>query len=134
LILIRARNVNTIKTIWEIQQQSWHLNYLKYSVECCLTLNEVNKLSMLWALESGRYLSIRYWVSVLGNYMSTSYCRIQWSIPGPSRLQFSWKKSRYVIFGLQTDKKMTTRKTYFDTYKLINVKFYLNSEFYCTMI
>jgi len=25
---------------------------------------------------------------------------------------------------------MTVRKTYFDTYKLINVKLYLNSEFY----
>jgi len=37
-----------------------------------------------------------------------------------------------IIFGLQTNKKniMTARKTYFDICKLINVKLYLNSEFY----
>jgi len=42
------------------------------------------------------------------------------------------KKSRYVIFVLQSDKKniMTAGKTYFDTCKLINVKLYLNFEFY----
>ena len=41
------------------------------------------------------------------------------------------EKPRYVIFSLQTEKNiMTSRKTYFDTCKLINVKLYLNSEFY----
>jgi len=37
-----------------------------------------------------------------------------------------------VCYDLQTDKKniMIARKTYFDTCKLTNVKFYLNFEFY----
>jgi len=63
--------------------------------------------------------------------MNIPYCRIQRSIPGSSRLR-QLEKPRYVIFGLQTDKKniMTARKTYFDTCKLSNVKLYLNSEFY----
>ena len=58
----------------------------------------------------------------------------------PSTTKHSWaiktatqlEKLRYVIFGLQIDKKniMTACKTYFDTCKLTNVKLYLNSEFY----
>jgi len=52
-------------------------------------------------------------------------------IHGSSRLRLSWR-NRDVIFNLQIDRKniVSQDASVFDDYNLINVKLYLNSEFY----
>ena len=104
LILIRARNGNNC-----IVRVMSHV-----------ALNEVNKLSMLCALESGRYLSMSLHSCDLYEYpLLSSTTKHSWA----NKTQL--KKPRYVIFGLQTDKKniMTAHKIYFDSCKLTNVNF-----------
>jgi len=94
-----------------------------------LTLNEVNKLSILRALERGRHLSMSFRALNLYEYhLLPSTTKYSWAIKTATQLE----KPQYVIFTLQTNKKnnMATHKIYLDNCKLINVKFYLNSEFF----
>ncbi|XP_018307224.1 uncharacterized protein [Mycetomoellerius zeteki] len=94
-----------------------------------VTLNEVNKLSMLRTLESGRYLSMSFRSWDLYEYpLLSSTTKHSWAIK--TAIQF--EKPRYVIFALQTNRKnnIATHKTYLDNCKLTNVKLYLNSEFF----
>ena len=87
-------------------------------------LSEINKLSMLRALESGRYLSMafRSW----GLY-EFSLLHL-WAIKTATQLE----KPRYVIFAMQTGRKnvMSEDVSRFDNCKLTNAKLYLNSECY----
>ncbi|KYM80428.1 hypothetical protein ALC53_09126 [Atta colombica] len=88
-------------------------------------LNEVNKLSMLHVSESGRYLSMSFRSWDLCKYRLLSVTtKHSWAIKTAIQLE-----KRYVIFSLKKN-IMTAHKIYFDTCKLINVKLYLNSEFY----
>ncbi|XP_024874032.1 uncharacterized protein LOC112456000 [Temnothorax curvispinosus] len=94
-----------------------------------VTLNEVNKLSMLRALESGRYLSVSFRSWDLYEYpMLQSTTKHSWAIKTATQLE----KPRYVIFALQTGRKniMSQNVSVFDACNLTNVKLYLNSEFY----
>ncbi|XP_029678561.1 uncharacterized protein LOC115244772 [Formica exsecta] len=92
-------------------------------------LNEINKLFLLRALGSGRYLnmSFRSWdlyeFPLLHNTTKHS-----WTVKAASQLE----KPRYVIFALQIGRKNAVSKdiTTFDDCKLTNVKLYLNSKFY----
>ena len=128
LILIRSRNDNncifgpaSTEAEIELFKIQWRMPHV--------ILNEVNKLSLLRALESGRYLkmSFRSWdlyeFPLLHNTTKHS-----WTVKAASQLE----KPRYVIFALQTGKKNAVSKdiTTFDDCKLTNVKLYLNSEFY----
>ncbi|KYN08234.1 hypothetical protein ALC62_00785, partial [Cyphomyrmex costatus] len=119
LILIRARNDDNclvgnsaVVSKLELFKIQWRMPHV--------VLSDVNKLSMLRALESGRYLSMafRSW---------DLYEKHSWAIKTASQLE----KPRYVIFALQTDrKKMSEDTSQFDDCKLTNVKLYLNSECY----
>ncbi|XP_070158983.1 uncharacterized protein [Polyergus mexicanus] len=128
LILICLRNDNncifgnasTVASI-EFFKIQWRMPHV--------ILSEVNKLFLLRALESGQYLKIssRSWdlyeFPLLHNTSKHS-----WTVKAISQLE----KLRYVIFALQTGRKNAVSKdiTTFDDYKLINVKLYLNSEFF----
>ncbi|XP_071634093.1 uncharacterized protein [Temnothorax longispinosus] len=79
-----------------------------------VTLNEVNKLSMLRALESGRYLSVSFRSWDLYEYpMLQSTTKHSWAIKMATQLE----KPRYVIFALQTGRKniMSQNVSVFDT-------------------
>ena len=132
LILIRSRNdynclVGNPVTKPEIElfKVQWLMPHV--------ALNEINKLSMLRALESSRYLrmSFRSWdlyeYSLLQN-TTKHWHSSHWTIKTAIQLE----KQRYVIFALQTGRKnvMSRDVSVFDDCNLSNVKVYLNSEFY----
>ena len=128
LILIRARNdnnsmVGSHATEPEIQlfKVQWRMPHV--------TLNEVNKLSILRALESGRYLSMSFRSWELYEYpLLQSTTKHSWAVKTATQIE----KPRFVIFALQTGRKniMSQNAIIFDDCNLINVKLYLNSEFY----
>ncbi|XP_018400174.1 PREDICTED: uncharacterized protein LOC108777718 [Cyphomyrmex costatus] len=93
-----------------------------------VVLSEINKLSMLRALESGRYLSMPFRSWDLYEYpLLPNTTKHSWAMKTATQLE----KPRYVIFVLQTDrKKMAEDTSRFDDCKLTNVKLYLNSECY----
>lgn len=128
LILIRARNDNncimgnpTTEPEIELLKVQWRMPHV--------TLNEVNKLSLLRALQSGRYLSMSFRSWDLYEYpLLQSTTKHSWAVKTATQLE----KPRYVIFALQTGRKniMSQDICAFDDCNLINVKLYLNSEFY----
>jgi len=128
LILIRARNDNnSIKGNSETEPEielykvQWRMPHVM--------LNEVNKLSLLRTLNSGRYLSMTFRSWDLYEYpLLQSTTKHSWAVKAATQLE----KPRYVIFALQTGRKniMSKSSTVFDDCKLTNVKLYLNSECY----
>jgi len=90
-----------------------------------VALYEINKLSMLRALENGHYLSFRSWN--LNEYpLLQNTIKHSWAVKMATQLE----KSQYIIF-VQTDRKnVMSRVSVFDDCNLSNVKIYLNSEFY----
>jgi hypothetical protein len=128
LILIRARSDNNCllgspSTEPEIQllKVQWRMPHVQ--------LHEVDKLSMLRAVESGRYLSMSFRSWDLYEYpLLQSTTKHSWAVKTATHLE----KPRYVIFALQTGRKnvMYQDATVFDEGTLSNVKLYLNSEFY----
>ncbi|XP_039306389.1 uncharacterized protein LOC120358032 [Solenopsis invicta] len=128
LILIRARNDNNclvgdpaMEPKLELFKVQWRMPHVM--------LNEVNKLSMLRTLQSGRYLSVSFRSWDLYEYpLLPSTTKHSWAVKTATQLE----KPRYVIFVLQTNRKniMRADKRYLNTSKITNVKLYLNSEFY----
>lgn len=128
LILIRSRNDNNCLVGHTSAEAEIELLKIQWRMPHVI-LNEINKLSLLRALESGRYLnmSFRSWdlyeFPLLHNTTKHS-----WTVKAASQLE----KPRYVIFALQTGRKNAVSKeiTIFDNCQLTNVKLYLNSEVY----
>jgi len=128
LILIRARSDNnclvgnpTTEPEIDLLKVQWRMPHV--------ILNEVNKLSLLRALESGRYLSMSFRSWDLYEYpLLQSTTKHSWAVKTATQLE----KPRYVIFALQTGRKniMSRDVSVFDDCNLTNVKLYLNSEFY----
>ncbi|XP_070522412.1 uncharacterized protein [Cardiocondyla obscurior] len=128
LILIRARNDNnsimgdsTTEPEIELHKVQWRMPHVM--------LNEVNKLSLLRTLDSGRYLSMTFRSWDLYEYpLLQSTTKHSWAVKAATQLE----KPRYVIFALQTGRKniMSRSSAVFDACELTNVKFYLNSECY----
>ncbi|XP_036147678.1 uncharacterized protein LOC118647256 [Monomorium pharaonis] len=128
LILIRARNNNNclmesseLEPKIELLKVQWRMPHV--------LLNEINKLSMLRALESGRYLSMAFRSWDLYQYpLLQSTTKHSWAIKTATQLE----KPRYVVFALQAGRKniMSENMSRFDHCKLINAKLYLNSECY----
>ncbi|RLU25820.1 hypothetical protein DMN91_001980 [Ooceraea biroi] len=128
LILIQSRNDNNsllgnpaLAPVIDIFKIQWRMPHV--------LLNEINKLSMLRALESGRYLTMGFRSWDLYEYpLLQSTTKHLWAIKTATQLE----KPRYVIFALQTGRKniMSEDVTIFDDCKLTNVKLHLNSEFY----
>ncbi|XP_050454999.1 uncharacterized protein LOC126853375 [Cataglyphis hispanica] len=128
LILIRSRNDNNclignlaLEPVINIFKIQWRMPHV--------ILNEVNKLSMLRALESGRYLSMGFRSWDLYEFPLLQHTtKHSWAIKTATQLE----KPRYVVFALQTGRKnvMSEDTSRFDDCKLNNVKLYLNSECY----
>lgn len=126
LILIRSRNANNClygpaEADIELIRVQWRMPHV--------LLNEINKLSLLRALESGRFLNMSFRSWDLYEFpVLHSTTKHSWTVKTASQME----KPRYVIFALQTDRKnsMTKDTTIFDHCKLANVKLYLNSESY----
>jgi len=84
LILTRARSDNNYlvenpTTEIDLFKVQWRMPHI--------ILNKINKLSLLRALESGRYLS----EFPLMGFTSTLCCKTRPNIRGPSKLQLSWR-------------------------------------------
>ncbi|XP_011858301.1 PREDICTED: uncharacterized protein LOC105555870 [Vollenhovia emeryi] len=128
LILIRSRNDNNclfgaiaLEPQLEIFKIQWRMPHV--------LLNEVNKLSMLRALESGQYLNMGFRSWDLYEFpILQRTTKHSWAIKTATQLE----KPRYVIFALQTNRKniMSENVSQFNHCKLSNVKLYLNSECY----
>ena len=75
-------------------------------------LSEINKLSMLRALESGRYLSMAFRSWDLYEFpLLQSTTKHSWAIKTASQLE----KPRYVIFAMQTGRKNVMSKNYLNS-------------------
>ncbi|XP_070154029.1 uncharacterized protein [Polyergus mexicanus] len=128
LILIQSRNDNNclignlvLEPVIDIFKIQWRMPHV--------VLNEINKLSMLRALESGQYLSMGFRSWDLYEFpLLQRTTKHSWPIKTATQLE----KPRYVVFVLQTGRKnvMSEDTSRFDDCKLTNVKFYLNSECY----
>ncbi|XP_072744143.1 uncharacterized protein [Anoplolepis gracilipes] len=128
LILIRSRNdynclfgAQAAEAEIELHKIQWRMPHV--------ILSEISKLSLLRALESGRYLNMSFRSWDLYEFpMLHSTTKHSWTVKTASQLE----KPRYVIFALQTNRKNVASKdiTKFDDCKLTNVKLYLNSDFY----
>nr|XP_012217348.1 PREDICTED: uncharacterized protein LOC105669137 [Linepithema humile] len=128
LVLIRSRNDNnslvgrigTNPTI-ELLKIQWRMSHV--------SLSEVNKLSLLRTLESGRYLSVCFRSWDLYEFpLLQNTTKHSWAVKAATKLE----KPRYVIFALQTGRKnvLSENATQFDACKLTNVRLHLNSDFY----
>ena len=102
LILIQTRNGNNCivgdpvltESTLELYKIQWRMPHVM--------LNEINKLSMLCTLESGRYLSMSFRSWDLYEYpLLQNMTKRSWSIKTAIQLE----KPRYVLFALQTAKK-----------------------------
>ncbi|XP_011858623.1 PREDICTED: uncharacterized protein LOC105556159 [Vollenhovia emeryi] len=94
-----------------------------------IVLNDVNKLSLLRTLKSGRFLSVGFRSWDLYEFpLLQSTTKHSWAVKTAAQLE----KPRYVIFALQTGRRnvLTRDSSTFDYCKLTNVKLYLNSDFY----
>ncbi|XP_012054323.1 PREDICTED: uncharacterized protein LOC105617375 [Atta cephalotes] len=123
LILIRAHNDNNCLMEDPATEPTLELFKVQWRMPHVL-LSEINKLSMLRALESERYLSMAFHSWDLYEF---PLLQSQPNIRGPSRRLL--EKPRYVIFAMQTGRKnvMSEDVSRFDC-KLTNAKLYLNSE------
>ena len=129
LILIRSRvdsnamhctSATAIPKL-EIRKVQWRMPHV--------VLEEVNKLSMLRILESGRpiAMSFRSWsLHVYPLLQATT--KHTWTVKTTSQIE----KPRYVLFGMQTNREnqSNTPAWKFDPNNLTNVRLYLNSETY----
>ncbi|XP_012057891.1 PREDICTED: uncharacterized protein LOC105621026 [Atta cephalotes] len=105
----------------ELFKVQWRMPYV--------LLSEINKLSILRALESGRYLSMTFRSWDLYEFLLLqSTTKHSWAIKTATQLE----KPSYVIFVMQTGRKNVMSKdvSRFDDCKLTNAKLYLNSECY----
>ena len=128
LILIRSRNDNNClvgradtNPRIELHKIQWRMPHI--------TLSEVNKLSLLRTLESGRYLSVCFRSWDLYEYpLLQNTTKHSWAVKAATQLE----KPRYVIFALQTGRKnvLAANAAHFDACKLTNVRLHLNSDFY----
>jgi len=128
LILIRSRNDNNclignseLEPKIDIFKIQWRMPHV--------SLNEINKLSLLRTLESGRYLNMGFRSWDLYEFpLLQRTTKHSWAIKTATQLE----KPRYVVFALQTGRKnvMSENVSRFDDCKLNNVKLYLNSECY----
>src|SRR5580765_8002435 len=128
LILIRSRNDNNcllgdsaLEPVINIFKIQWRMPHV--------LLSEINKLSMLRALESGRYLSMGF-----RSWNLYEFPLLQRTTKHSSAIKTATQleKPRYVIFALETGRKnvMSEDMSQFDHCKLTYVKLYLNSECY----
>ena len=128
LILIRARNDNNCIVSQQTYEPKIDLLKIQWRMPH-VVLNDVNKLSLLRTLDSGRYLSVPFRSWDLYEFpLLQNTTKHSWAVKAATQLE----KPRYVIFALQTGRKnvLSQDTSMFDDCKLTNVKLYLNSDFY----
>ena len=128
LILIRSRNDNNALIGSQMLEPEIELLKLQWRMPH-VTLNDVNKLSLLRTLESGQNLSICFHSWDLYEYpLLQSTTKHSWAVKASAQLE----KPRCIILALQTNRKnvMPEDITMFNNCKLTNVKLFLNSEFH----
>ena len=128
LILIRSRNDNNALIGSSMLEPEIELFTLQWRMPH-VTLNDINKLSLLRTLESGQNLSICFPSWDLYEYpLLQSTTKHSWAVKASAQLE----KPRCVILALQTGRRnvMSEDVTKFNNCKLTNVKLFLNSEFY----
>ncbi|XP_036139523.1 uncharacterized protein LOC118644640 [Monomorium pharaonis] len=105
LILIRARNDNNCLVGDSAQEPEIELFKVQWRMPHVL-LNEKNKLSMLRALESGRYLSMAFRSWDLYEFpLLQRTTKHTWAIKIATQLE----KPRYVVFALQAGRHSEKR-------------------------
>jgi len=128
LILIRTRNDHNCLTSHEENEPRVELTKIQWRMPH-VVLNDINKLSLLRTLDSGRYLRMPFRSWDLYEFpLLQSTTKHSWAVKAATQLE----KPRYVIFALQTGKKniLSQDISRFDACNLTNVKLYLNSDFY----
>ena len=128
LILIRSRNDNNALIGSQMLEPEIELLKLQWRMPH-VTLNDVNKLSLLCTLESGQNLSICFHSWDLYEYpLLQSTTKHSWAVKASAQLE----KPRCIILALQTNRKnvMSEDITMFNNCQLTNVKLFPNSEFY----
>ena len=128
LILIRSRNDNNCLLGDSALEPEINIFKLQWRMPHVL-LSDIKKLSMLRALESGKYLSMGFRSWDLYEFpLLQRTTKHSWAIKTATQLE----KPRYVVFALQTGRRnvMAEDTSKFDHCKLTNVKLYLNSESY----
>ncbi|XP_050452190.1 uncharacterized protein LOC126851900 [Cataglyphis hispanica] len=116
---------------WDFAAKSHAIDDFNFCVplSMLLVLNDINKLTLLRTLESGRYLSVAFRSWDLYEFpLLQSTTKHSWAVKAATQLE----KPRYVIFALQSGRKnvLLQDASMFDDCKLTNVKLYLNSDFY----
>ncbi|KAL6416400.1 hypothetical protein ACFW04_008262 [Cataglyphis niger] len=128
LILIRARNDHNCLVSLESHEPKILLLKIQWRMPH-VVLNDINKLTLLRTLDSGRYLSVAFRSWDLYEFpLLQSTTKHSWAVKAATQLE----KPRYVIFALQSGRKnvLPQDPSIFDDCKLTNVKLYLNSDFY----
>ncbi|XP_018405965.1 PREDICTED: uncharacterized protein LOC108782245 [Cyphomyrmex costatus] len=128
LVLIRARNDNNCVITSDTEEFTLTLSKVQWKMPHVI-LNDVNKLSLLRTLENGRYLSMGFRSWDLYEFpLLQSTTKHSWAVKTTSHLE----KPRYVILLLQTGKRnvLSQDSTRFDACALVNVKLFLNSDFF----
>lgn len=115
-VMDKTDNINV-----SIQKIQWRVPHVKVS--------DREKLSLLKYLEKDRTIQLAFRNWDLYEYpLLPRTTKHSWSIKTASQLE----KPRYVIFGLQTDRKQNKTKSasLFDHCNITNVKLFLNSQYY----
>lgn len=128
LILIRSRidinalqGVDTLKPKVELFKVQWRVPHV--------SLEELNKLSLLRILESGQSISMSFRSWDLYEYpLLQQTTKHTWTVKASSYME----KPRYILFALQSGEKnkLSVRHSKFNMCDLVNVRLYLNSEMY----
>lgn len=128
LILTRSNtNLNSVKIddddsiSIQLEKVQWRIPHIKVS--------DRERLTLLKYLDKDRPIQIAFRNWDLYEYpLLPKTTKHSWTVKTASQLE----KPRYVIFGLQTNRKNVKSKDYsiFDHCKLTNVTLFLNSEYY----
>lgn len=105
----------------DIQKLQWRVPHVKVS--------DRNKLPLLKNLEKDRPIQLAFRNWDLYEYpLLPKTTKHSWSVKTASQLE----KPRFIILGLQTDRKFNTSKSssIFDHCKVSNVKLFLNSQYF----
>lgn len=105
----------------EIQKLQWRVPHIKVS--------DRNKLMLLKHLEKDRPVQLAFRNWDLYEYpLLPKSTKHSWSVKTASQLE----KPRYIIFGLQTDRKLNKTKSssMFDHCKVTNLKLFLNTQYF----
>lgn len=129
LILIRSNTVtNSVINVDDNDTIDFHIDKLQWRVPH-LKVTDRERLALLKHLENDRAIQMVFRNWDLYEYpLLPQTTKHSWAVKTSSQIE----KPRYVIFGLQTNRKNSRNKdsSIFDHCKLSNVTLFLNSQYY----